>query len=60
MQSGGIPGQHVPAARVGMSIEYAQKVADILQQTINTATEQQKPKNLPSPKSDKNETKNNS
>lgn len=57
MQSAGIAGQQVPAARVGMSLEYAKKVAETLQQTIKTATEQQKPKNLPSPKSDKNDTK---
>lgn len=56
MQSAGSPGQHIPAARVGMSIDYAQKVADILQETIKTALEQQKQKNLPSPKSDNKDT----
>lgn len=50
MQSGGAPGQQIPAARVGMSLEYAQKVADTLQQTIKAAKELPKQKNLPAPK----------
>lgn len=58
LQSAGSLGQQIPAARVGMSIEYAKKVADTLQKTIKKATEQQKQKNLPAPKSDKKSDKN--
>ena len=47
MQNSGQNGQHIPAARVGMSLEYAKKVADTLQQTIKTASEMRNHKNLP-------------
>jgi len=43
----------MPAARVGMSIEYAQKVADVLNDTIKTAKLSNIPKHLPAPKSKK-------
>ncbi|CAN5428853.1 hypothetical protein BH10PAT3_BH10PAT3_4640 [soil metagenome] len=54
MQGGGMAGQQLPAARVGMSLEHAKKVADTLQATIKTAIEQTKPKILPEPKPHKN------
>jgi len=59
MQGAGLNGQAMPAARVGMSLEYAKKVADTLQATIRTATEPKTQKNLPAPKSDKKDDKKN-
>jgi len=47
MQNAGA-GQQLPAARVGMSLEQAKRVADTLQATIKTAIERNNPKRLPS------------
>jgi transcriptional regulator with XRE-family HTH domain len=52
LQGGGQNGQQLPAARVGMSLEYAKKVADTLQETIKKANQEQAQKNLPAPKKD--------
>lgn len=42
----GAHNQQIPAARLGMSLDYAKKVADTLQETIRQATT---PRNLPAP-----------
>lgn len=47
MQNTGTPGNQLPAARVGMSLEQAQKVVKTLSETIKTSIEHNKPKNLP-------------
>jgi len=52
MQSSGI-GQHYPAARVGMSLEHAKSVMEVLQKTIAQATKPKITKFLPAPRNNK-------
>jgi hypothetical protein len=59
MQQAGPNGQQLPAARVGMSLEHAKRIAQTLQETIKTATELNQTKFLPDQKPN-NKSKNNS
>ncbi len=53
MQSTGQNGQTLPAARVGMSIEHAKSVIEVLQKTIEQASQPKILRSLPAPKSTK-------
>jgi len=57
LQNSGQNGQPLAVARVGMSLDHAKKVVEILQQTIKTASEFPAPKNLPAPKPDEDKKK---
>jgi transcriptional regulator with XRE-family HTH domain len=50
MQNAGPNGQPLAVARVGMSLDHAKRIAEILGQTIKTASEFPATKNLPAPK----------
>ncbi len=56
MQGNAAQGQQMPAARLGMSLEYAQKVVDTLTETLEKARAARVQKHLPSPKQDKKDT----
>ena len=57
MQNAGQNGQPLSVARIGMSIDHAKRVVEILQETIKTASKFPQAKNLPAPKSDKDKNK---
>ena len=50
MQGNAQQGQQMPAARLGMSLDYAQKVVDTLSETLKKAHAAQGQKHLPAPK----------
>ena len=50
MQSSGVSNQPMAVARVGMSLEHARSVVEILQKTIDQATAPVVSKALPAPK----------
>ncbi len=52
MQGNAVSGQQMPAARLGMSLEYAQKVVDTLSDTLKKAHAAHIQKHLPAPKKD--------
>lgn len=50
MQGNAVQGQQMPAARLGMSLDYAQKVVDTLSETLQKARAAGVQKHLPAPK----------
>lgn len=56
MQSG-LAGQQVPVARVGMSMEHAKNILEVMQKTIEQAEASARQKQLPSPNSSKSRKK---
>lgn len=47
MQKAGPNGQPLAVSRIGMSLEHAERIAEVLDQTIKTARQANKPKRLP-------------
>jgi transcriptional regulator with XRE-family HTH domain len=59
MQSGVVNGQPLAVSRVGMSMEHAKSVLEILQKTVDEASRPKQRKSLPAPKSKRSRKDNN-